>query len=94
MNNVSIALILLIHPDSSSTATVQPNETESTVCCQKCTYKQGRRVEFLFGGLNFYLRLCSICQILFGGLEHWGVQSASLIFARLNFIGGLKPPKP
>ena len=33
-------------------------------------------------------------SILFGGLAHCTVQSVSLIFARLNFIWGLKPPSP
>ena len=57
-------------------------------------------MNLLFGGLNFYLRLCSILFNFImgggvGGVEHCTVQSVSLCFARLNFIWGgrLKPPQ-
>ena len=58
-------------------------------------YEQGRRVNFLFGVLNFYLRLGSILfNFILGGLAHCTVQSVSLFFARLNFIWGALAPSP
>ena len=59
-------------------------------------HDQGRRVNFLFEELNFYLRLGSILfNFIWGACTLYNTECI-IIFARLNFMGGggLKPPSP
>ena len=69
-----------------------------TLKVYKLTYHtsicRGGAWTFYLGGLTFIWGSVQFCSILFGGLAHCKVQSVSLCFARLNFIGGggLQPP--